>query len=252
MNYPKHWRLAFVLALFLHFFIWSGMTFLVPLLGSKPTIAADDAIALEDVPGDDGEEGDAGADEGTPDEAPPEPEPEPQPEPEPEPEPQPEDALPPEDAPDETEDFDDTSPIIADDDADAIAQFKQEVAEAKTNTGKKVSSIVVRKGNGQHLNTAPKLLADYYPPEGLTKFKGRVTVAATIGKNGHVVRTKIMVTSGQMLVDQHAINAVKKWFFKPALDDKGQPMEVDKIISIPFNVPNIPRQIEEHNRIGKN
>lgn len=246
MNYPKHWRLAFVLALFLHFFIWSGMTFLVPLLGSKPTIAAEDAIALEDVPGDDGEEGDAGAEEGEPDETPPEPEPEP------EPQPQPDDAVSQEDAPDETEDFDDTSPIIAEDDADAIAQFKQEVAEAKTDTGKKVSIIVVRKGNGQHLNTAPKLLADYYPPDGLTKFKGRVTVAATIGKNGHVIRTKIMVTSGQMLVDKHAINAVKQWFFKPALDDKGQPMEVDKIISIPFNVPNIPRQIEEHENIGKN
>lgn len=244
MNYPKHWRLAFVLALFLHFFIWSGMTFLVPLLGAKPTIAAEDAIALEDVPGDDGEEGDAGAEEAEPEETPPQPEPEP--------EPQPEEALPPEDAPDETEDLDDTSPIVAEDDADAIAQFKQEVAEAKTDTGKKVSSIIVHKGNGQHLNMAPKLVMDYYPPEGLVKFKGRVSVSATIGKDGHVTRTRIMVTSGQMLVDQHAMVAAKKWLFKPALDDKGQPMEVDKIIVIPFNVPNIPRQIEEHNRIGKN
>ncbi len=244
MNYPKHWRLAFLLALFLHFFIWSGMTFLVPFLGSKPTIAAEDAISLEDVPGD-GDETDEDSgnseEDAAPEETPPEPEPEP-----------PQDETPPEDVPDEVEDMDDTSPIIADNDEDAIAQFKQEVADAKKEPGKKVSNIIVHKGNGQHLNTAPKLVMDAYPPEGIVKFKGRVSVAATIGKDGRVIRTKIMVTSGQMLVDQHAIVAVKKWLFKPALDDKGQPMEVDKIISIPFNVPNIPRQIEEHNRIGKN
>lgn len=241
MNYPKHWRLAFLLALFLHFFIWSGMTFLVPLLGSKPTIAAEDAMSLEDVPGEDtGDEGEEGnSEEETPEETPPAPQPPQEPEP-----------APVEDTAAEEEDLDDTSPIIADNDEDAIAQFKKELAEEKT-TGKKASGIIVHKGNGQHLNTAPKLVMDYYPPEGLTNFKGRVTVSATIGKDGRVIRTKIMVTSGRTLVDQHAIVAVKKWLFKPALDDKGQPMEVDKIISIPFNVPNIPRQIEEHNRIGK-
>lgn len=105
----------------------------------------------------------------------------------------------------------------------------------------------------QILMEPPRLLYDYYPAEGLFKdFKGRVIVEARIGKDGTVTATKIMVTSGHPMIDQYAMAVTRKWKFKPALDDKGQPMEIYRIISIPFNVPNSPRQIEEHNRIGKN
>lgn len=239
MNYPKHWRLAFLLALFLHFFIWSGMTFLVPLLGSKPTIVAEDAISLEDVPGDDGDGSeDAGNEDTEPEDTPPEPEPEPEPEP-----PQ-EEVIQPEEVPDDIEESDDVSPIVADDDNEAIAKLKQEIKEAQSNPNKKISNIVTHKG-GPQMGQPPKLVKDYYPPADLVKFKGRVGVFATIGKDGRIVKTKIAVTSGKRSVDELAMVAAKKWLFKPALDSNGEPMEVTRVMSIPFNVENIARQRDE-------
>ena len=96
------------------------------------------------------------------------------------------------------------------------------------------SEVVVAKGK-QQLGEPPITLSEYYPPEGSgLNYKGYVSVAATIGKDGLVKRTKIMRTSGRMMVDNIAMSAAQKWTFKPALDQEGKPMECDKIITFDF------------------
>ncbi len=51
MHYTSHWRLSFILALVVHFFLWSGATFLLPLLVPEPPVIAEGTeILLEDIP----------------------------------------------------------------------------------------------------------------------------------------------------------------------------------------------------------
>ena len=79
-----------------------------------------------------------------------------------------------------------------------------------------------------------KLVKPFYPAPGVVSFGGRVSVSARIGKDGRIKETKIMVTSGRPLVDAVAMSCARKWVYKPATDQHGQPMECNAIISIPF------------------
>ena len=276
MKYSANWRLCFIVSLIVHFILWSVLTFVVPLLDFSSAKVSDDAIMLEDLPTGyegpgwgNGEGEGTGSGDGTGVGAP-----------------QNEDdkAINKEigesttsednegdamnydesddevlDSSEENAEDTETSPIIADNEADAIAQLEEQVKQAKKDSTKKVSSVIIigkgtegggsggngRGGGKPQIGTPPKLIEDFYPSNNLVPFKGRIRVFATIGKDGLIHKTSIAVTSGKRSYDEIAMSAARKWRFKPALDENGEPMEVTRVISISFNRPNIARQINE-------
>ena len=141
------------------------------------------------------------------------------------------DAPPPEDAEPPLEE---ETPIVAEDAAAAIAQLKKTEQEGKDDG--KGHTIIIRGGGGggQQMGENAKLVKPFYPAPGVVSFGGRVSVSARIGKDGRIKETKIMVTSGRPLVDAVAMSCARKWVYKPATDQHGQPMECNAIISIPF------------------
>ena len=94
--------------------------------------------------------------------------------------------------------------------------------------------VVVVQGK-QQLGQPPVTITEFYPEKGSgLGYKGYVSIAATIGKDGKVKATKVMRTSGRYFVDEIARKAAMQWTFKPALDQEGKPMECDKIITFDF------------------
>lgn len=277
MKYSANWRLCFIVSLIVHFILWSVLTFVVPLLDFSSAKVSDDAIMLEDLPtgyegpgwgngeGEGTGEGDGsgvgvpnGSPDGSMDEN------------------TTTDGVDSENPileDDEAEEVIDasatddaeTSPIIADDEADAIAQFNEQVNEAKKDPTKKISTVMVvgrgtngggSGGNGcgggkPQMGEPPITISYFFPPKDLIPYKGTIAVAAFIGTDGNVYKTKIMRGSGHPSYNEIAMSAARRWKFKPALDGNGEPMESRKIISIPFNKPNIERQIEEMVEVNK-
>lgn len=277
MKYSSNWRLCFILSLVVHFILWSVLTFVVPLLDFSDAKSMEDVIMLEDLPTGyegpgwgDGEGSGTGNGDGsgvgeaqtdgdnainktigestTSDDS------------------DNSDAMSYDESNDEVLDSSEeqaesleTSPIVADNEADAIAKFEEQVKEAKKDSSKKVSSVIVvgkgtngggsggngRGGGKPQIGKPPILIEDFYPPNNLVPFKGRIRVFATIGKDGLIHKTKVAVTSGKRSYDEIAMAAARRWKFKPALDENGEPMEVLRVISISFNRPNIARQINE-------
>ena len=277
MKYSANWRLCFIVSLIVHFILWSVLTFIVPLLDFSSAKVSDDAIMLEDLPtgyegpgwgNGDGEgtgEGDGsgvgvpnGSPDGSMDEN------------------TTTDGVDSENPileDDEAEEVIDasatddaeTSPIIADDEADAIAQFKEQVNEAKKDPTKKISTVMVvgrgingggsggngRGGGKPQMGEPPITISYFFPPKDLIPYKGTIMVAAFVGTDGNVYKTKIMRGSGHPSYNEIAMSAARRWKFNPALDGNGEPMESRKIISIPFNKPNIERQIAEMVEVDK-
>ena len=107
-------------------------------------------------------------------------------------------------------------------------------AQVKTETPTN-DEVVVPKNAKQQLGQPPVTLTEFYPEKGSgLGYKGYVSIAATIGKDGKVKATKVMRTSGRYFVDEIARKAAMQWTFKPALDQDGKPMECDKIITFDF------------------
>lgn len=277
MKYSANWRLCFIVSLIVHFILWSVLTFVVPFLDFSSAKVSDDAIMLEDLPtgyegpgwgngeGEGTGEGDGsgvgvpnGSPDGSMDEN------------------TTTDGVDSENPileDDEAEEVIDasatddaeTSPIIADDEADAIAQFNEQVNEAKKDPTKKISTVMVvgrgtngggsggngRGGGKPQMGEPPITISYFFPPKDLIPYKGTIAVAAFIGTDGNVYKTKIMRGSGHPSYNEIAMSAARRWKFKPALDGNGEPMESRKIISIPFNKPNIERQIEEMVEVNK-
>lgn len=277
MKYSANWRLCFIVSLIVHFILWSVLTFVAPLLDFSSAKVSDDAIMLEDLPtgyegpgwgngeGEGTGEGDGsgvgvpnGSPDGSMDEN------------------TTTDGVDSENPileDDEAEEVIDasatddaeTSPIIADDEADAIAQFNEQVNEAKKDPTKKISTVMVvgrgtngggsggngRGGGKPQMGEPPITISYFFPPKDLIPYKGTIAVAAFIGTDGNVYKTKIMRGSGHPSYNEIAMSAARRWKFKPALDGNGEPMESRKIISIPFNKPNIERQIEEMVEVNK-
>lgn len=219
MQYPTHWRMAFLLAFFFHLTAWLLGSLILPHLQAK-TVAAPDSVQAIEWENVDTEE------KVEPPVAPPLPPPEPKAEKPPEP-------AKPEQPPAEQEE---TTPILAKEDEPVIAKL-QELAEEP----EKLDKVVIVKESAEsapvQMGEPPRLIEDYYPSTAKVNFRGRVSVFATIGKDGKIIKTKIAVTSGKPEVDQLAMDAARRWTFKAALDQQGRPMECTKIISIPFNVP---------------
>jgi len=74
-----------------------------------------------------------------------------------------------------------------------------------------------------------------YPSSALRmRTEGGVKLLATIGKTGNV--TEVKVVSGEPLLTQSAVEAVKQWKYKPYLLN-GAPVEIQTEISINFKLP---------------
>ncbi len=223
MNYPSHWRLAYLLAFFFHLWAWLFVSLALPHLTlsmaqPEPVQELEWAPDLPPGEGDTAEPAAAGLPAGPvlPQDAIAEAEDT--------------DAPPPEDAEPPLEE---ETPIVAEDAAAAIAQLKKTEQEGKDD-GKGHTIIIRGGGGGQQMGENAKLVKPFYPAPGVVSFGGRVSVSARIGKDGRIKETKIMVTSGRPLVDAVAMSCARKWVYKPATDHHGQPMECNAIISIPF------------------
>ena len=223
MNYPSHWRLAYLLAFFFHLWAWLFVSLALPHLTlslAQPEPVQELEWAPDLPPG----EGDS-ADPAVAD--------------------LPAGPVLPQDAIAEAEDTDapppedtetpleEETPIVVEDAAAAIAQLKKTEQEGKDD-GKGHTIIIRGGGGGQQMGENAKLVKPFYPAPGVVSFGGRVSVSARIGKDGRIKETKIMVTSGRPLVDAVAMSCARKWVYKPATDQHGQPMECNAIISIPF------------------
>ena len=223
MNYPSHWRLAYLLAFFFHLWAWLFVSLALPHLTlsmaqPEPVQELEWAPDLPPGEGDTAEPAAAGLPAGPvlPQDAIAEAEDT--------------DAPPPEDT--ETP-LEEETPIVVEDAAAAIAQLKKTEQEGKDD-GKGHTIIIRGGGGGQQMGENAKLVKPFYPAPGVVSFGGRVSVSARIGKDGRIKDTKIMVTSGRPLVDAVAMSCARKWVYKPATDQHGQPMECNAIISIPF------------------
>jgi len=108
--------------------------------------------------------------------------------------------------------------------------------EQKVQSEEPPKDVVVVPANAkQQLGQPPVTITEVYPQKGSgLGYRGYVSIAATIGKDGKVRATKVISTSGRMFVDEIARKAAMQWTFKPALDQDGKPMECDKIITFDF------------------
>jgi TonB family protein len=83
-----------------------------------------------------------------------------------------------------------------------------------------------------------------YPPIArAARVQGTVVLQANIGKFGHVMSLRVI--SGPAMLQQAALDAVRKWVYKPYILD-GQPVEVNTTIKLVFeidprNLGSIPR-----------
>ena len=111
----------------------------------------------------------------------------------------------------------------------------EQEAKQKIEAEPEKEVVVVPKESKQLMGQPPVTVTEFYPEKGSgLGYKGYVSIAATIGKDGKVKATKVMRTSGRYFVDEIARKAAMQWTFKPALDQEGKPMECDKIITFDF------------------
>ena len=89
---------------------------------------------------------------------------------------------------------------------------------------------------GGNVNPPPLVSAPppIYPPQARASgVEGNVLLRAVIGTDGSVIQ--LSVISGDSLLAQAAIDAVKQWKYQPMLLDD-QPVEVDMTITVPFKL----------------
>lgn len=116
-----------------------------------------------------------------------------------------------------------------------IVKTEQEAQQQVQSEEPPKEVVVVPANAKQQLGQPPVTITEVYPEKGSgLGYKGYVSIAATIGKDGKVKATKVMRTSGRMFVDEIARKAAMQWTFKPALDQDGKPMVCDKIITFDF------------------
>ena len=116
-----------------------------------------------------------------------------------------------------------------------VVKTEQEAQQQVQSEEPPKEVVVVPANTKQQLGQPPVTLTEFYPEKGSgLGYRGYVSIAATIGKDGKVHATKVMRTSGRMFVDEIARKAAMQWTFKPALDQDGKPMVCDKIITFDF------------------
>lgn len=95
---------------------------------------------------------------------------------------------------------------------------------------------VYKVGNGV---TAPRTI--YAPPAELSeqarleKYRGVVTLSAIVTSTGTVASLRVIGAAG-MGLDENALEAVRRWKFKPAMKD-GKPVAVQIAVQVSFAQP---------------
>ena len=209
MHYQTHWRLAFVLAFFFHLVVWLVLMLVIPhvfrMLEPPPQETPMEWVDVAD-------------DMGTPEEDQQEEQPPPPP--------------PPPSEPAAVEE--EPAVVEAEVPEEAITEIMKEVEETKDASQE---DNVLRSGEGNQIGQPGKILHAEQPPYGMINFKGRIAVSARIGTDGKVIRTHIMISSGNEYYDRTARRIVERqWKFEPAKDMNGQPMESDMQCPVYFNM----------------
>ena len=209
MHYQTHWRLAFVLAFFFHLVVWLVLMLVIPhvfrMLEPPPQETPMEWVDVAD-------------DMGTPEEDQQEEQPPPPP--------------PPPSEPAAVEE--EPAVVEAEVPEEAITEIMKEVEETKDAPKE---DNVLRSGEGNQIGQPGKILHAEQPPYGMINFKGRIAVSARIGTDGKVIRTHIMISSGNEYYDRTARRIVERqWKFEPAKDMNGQPMESDMQCPVYFNM----------------
>ncbi len=250
MDYPSHWRMAYLVAFFMHLAAWLFMSLAAPhLFRAMPDLSGTQEIEwvdAEELPGElapgslnigapPGAAGEPGMPELPTDTAEAE-----TTETVSDDRPFVEQVITPEDAPELVTDEaplseENAKPMIAANEKEALEALKKAEKEGKGGP----QTVILSGGGGgggggKQIAENARLLKPFYPAPGTVSFGGRVSVSARIGVDGKIKDTKIMITSGRPLVDAVAMNAAKRWVYKPATDSHGKPMECNAIIIIPF------------------
>ena len=85
-----------------------------------------------------------------------------------------------------------------------------------------------------YLNSTPQPIT--YPRWAIRQgWEGRITIAIEVLKDGTVGRTQVMQSTGHLILDEAAINAVKTWRFHPAMKN-GQPIVECSQIPVTFKI----------------
>ena len=227
MDYPSHWRMAYLAAFFAHLTVWLFMSLAVPhLFRAVPEIPVEQGIELMDIAALPGEMPAAGQDKGAAVDMPVQ-----EAEEISEIPPAVEEVITPEEAP---ELVTDEEPTVAANEKEAMEKLRRAEKEGKDPKTIILSGGGGGSGSGAIMAENARLLKSFYPAPGTVSFGGRVSVSARIGVDGKVKSTKIKITSGRPLVDAVAMSAARHWVYKPATDRHGKPMECDAIIIIPF------------------
>jgi periplasmic protein TonB len=96
-----------------------------------------------------------------------------------------------------------------------------------------LQTLTVSQGVSQGLLL--KKVQPAYPANALRmRTEGVVKLMATVGKTGSV--TTVKVVSGDALLTQSALDAVKQWKYKPYLLN-GNPIEIQTEVTINFKLP---------------
>jgi protein TonB len=99
-----------------------------------------------------------------------------------------------------------------------------------SSAGQQVAEIA--RGNAdEHL--IKRIDPEYPPLAKAARLQGKVLLKVTISKDGAV--TSVSVVSGHPMLIPSAVEAVKKWQYKPFLVD-GQPVAVKTEIELPFSL----------------
>ena len=227
MDYPSHWRMAYLAAFFAHLAVWLFMSLAMPhLLRSIPEPPLEQEIEWTDMAAFQGELPAGGQDKGEAFDIPAQEMAE-----LPEAKPAVEEVITPEDSP---ELVTDEEPVVAATEKEAMEKLRKAEKEGRDTKTIILSGGGGGSGSGAIMAENARLLKSFYPAPGTVSFGGRVSVSARIGVDGRVKSTKIKITSGRPLVDAVAMSAARHWVYKPATDRHGKPMECDAIIIIPF------------------
>lgn len=116
--------------------------------------------------------------------------------------------------------------------AEARTTVKLSVAQASSESAQPPQRIRVG-GNVQAANLITRVNPRYPPEAKKAGIQGTVRLQAIVSKDGTV--QDLQVLSGEPLLAESALDAVRQWVYKPTLLN-GQPMEVETVIDINFTL----------------
>ncbi|MDF2565640.1 MAG: sodium pump decarboxylase [Massilibacillus sp.] len=211
MQYPKHWRMAFLMAFFIHLIAWLAGNFILTNLHAQTIVPLGEQNMMEwtDIP----------EEELLVDQSPPIVEP-------------PTEAVA-ADTSSEVEEQEEESPVVTENDVTIAKELENQNSASNLQKEKAVMS----KATGNHqMGTPPSILQYYYPSvASQAGYTGTITVKGRVQKDGSMGKIVVVVGSGKPNIDKVAIETVKKWKFKPGLDLEKEPIVTDAMIVISFN-----------------